>query len=149
DFNLSRYPHERIGGRGSISSAMKEFESCIHKCELEDIRQSWRVFTWNNKRLGVDFMAKKLDRVMGNWQCFDSLSHLTSYFPTPGISDHSPAIIQFHNQDSPMGRNFKYLNTWASHLSFLNVVKAAWQAELPGRQGTPLEKIGRKLKLIK
>ncbi|GAV75836.1 Exo_endo_phos domain-containing protein [Cephalotus follicularis] len=52
DFNVSRYPHEHSGGRGSFSIAMKEFESCIQKCELEDIRQSGRVFTSDNKRLG-------------------------------------------------------------------------------------------------
>ncbi|GAV89527.1 Exo_endo_phos domain-containing protein, partial [Cephalotus follicularis] len=66
DFNVSRYPHKHSGGRGSISSATKEFECCIQKCELEDIKQSGKVFTWNNKRLGEDFLAKKLDRVMGN-----------------------------------------------------------------------------------
>ncbi|GAV57210.1 Exo_endo_phos domain-containing protein, partial [Cephalotus follicularis] len=66
DFNVTRYPHKHSGGRGSIFIAMKEFEGCIHKCELEDIRQSGSVFTWDNRRIGGDFVAKKLDRVMGN-----------------------------------------------------------------------------------
>ncbi|GAV77378.1 Exo_endo_phos domain-containing protein [Cephalotus follicularis] len=107
DFNVSRYPHEHSGRRGIVSNAMKEFECCIHECELEDIKQSGRVFTWNNKMLGKDFLAKKLDRVIGNWHCFNSTSHLTAHFSAPGISDHSPVVIQFHNQDSTLRRNFK------------------------------------------
>ncbi|GAV89526.1 hypothetical protein CFOL_v3_32940 [Cephalotus follicularis] len=86
---------------------------------------------------------------MGNWHCFNSMNHLKDHISAPGNSDHSPAIIQFHNLDSPLGRNFKYLNIWASHPSFLNVVKEAWLVELPGRQGIPLERIGHKLKLVK
>ncbi|GAV61483.1 hypothetical protein CFOL_v3_05010 [Cephalotus follicularis] len=128
---------------------MEDFEKCIQKCELEDIRHSGRVFIWTNKRLGEDFVAKKLDRVLGNWNCFDSTSHLSAHFPTLGISDHSPVVIHFQNQDHSFGRNFKYLNIWGSHPSFLSVVKEALLAELLGRQGTPLENVSHKLKRVK
>ncbi|GAV80743.1 hypothetical protein CFOL_v3_24203 [Cephalotus follicularis] len=153
DFNVSRFPHEHSGGRPVVSRVMKEFEECIQACEIEDLRQLSRLFTWSNKggRRGKrnELVTKKLDRVLGNWHCFNTLSHLQAHFLEPGISDHSPVVLQLQEVKSPIGRQFKYLNVWGSYLKFASVVQKAWQADLQSMHGSPLETVSYKLKLLK
>ncbi|GAV92739.1 Exo_endo_phos domain-containing protein [Cephalotus follicularis] len=93
DFDVSRYPREHTGNRLVSSKAMEEFELCIRKCEIEDLRQTGQFFTWNNKRTGAEAIAKKIDRALGNWWWFKEFSDIQAVFPPPGISDHSPCIL--------------------------------------------------------
>ncbi|GAV69755.1 hypothetical protein CFOL_v3_13256 [Cephalotus follicularis] len=123
DFNVSRYPSEHSGERPLLSSHMIEFERCIRKCEIEDLRQTGHFFSWSNKRPGGEAVAKKIDRAMANWCWFKEFSNLQAHFPPHGISDHSPCILPFQRSIFPGVRPFKYLNAWASHPSFLGLVK--------------------------
>ncbi|GAV92701.1 LOW QUALITY PROTEIN: Exo_endo_phos domain-containing protein/DUF4283 domain-containing protein, partial [Cephalotus follicularis] len=145
DFNVSRWPHEQSGGRAVVSKAMKELGECIKKCELEDLRQMGMFFSWSNKRAGGEAVAKKIDRVMGNWGWFNDFGQMHALFPPPGISDHSPCIIQFKKPSFTGSRPFKYLNVWASHPSFLEVVKQVWAQG----GGPPLVAVGMKLRMLK
>ncbi|GAV87211.1 Exo_endo_phos domain-containing protein [Cephalotus follicularis] len=45
DFNVSHYPSEHSGERLLSSSHMIEFEQCIRKCEIEDLRQTGHFFS--------------------------------------------------------------------------------------------------------
>ncbi|GAV69150.1 hypothetical protein CFOL_v3_12651, partial [Cephalotus follicularis] len=67
NFNVSRWPTKYSGGRPVLSKAMEEFGECIKKREMEDLRQTWLFFSWSNKRAGQGAIAKKIDRVFGNW----------------------------------------------------------------------------------
>ncbi|GAV83750.1 LOW QUALITY PROTEIN: Exo_endo_phos domain-containing protein/DUF4283 domain-containing protein/UBN2 domain-containing protein, partial [Cephalotus follicularis] len=145
DFNVSRSPNEHSGGRPVLSKAMREFGECIKKCELEDLRQAGCFFSWSNKRAGVEAVSKKLDRAMGNWG-FKEFNHVQALFPTPGISDHSPCIIQFKKARLSGSRPFKYLNILVSHPDFLDAVRQVWSQTM---EDTPLEAVGKKLRMLK
>ncbi|GAV89257.1 hypothetical protein CFOL_v3_32675 [Cephalotus follicularis] len=146
DFNVSRSVQEQLRGKLRLSKSILEFEDCIWDCELEDIRQTGCFYTWNNKRSGIDLITKKLDRVMGNWLWFQQVGHLQVHFHVPGISDHSPAKLQLRSRPPSLGRSFKFLNIWASHPSFLGIVRHVWAAEVVG---TLLEVVAKKLKMLK
>ncbi|GAV72801.1 Exo_endo_phos domain-containing protein/DUF4283 domain-containing protein, partial [Cephalotus follicularis] len=146
DFNVSRWPNEHSGGRPVFSKAMSEFRECIWKCELEDLRQTGCFLTWSNKREGADTVSKKLDRAMGNWCWFKEYNHVQASFPLPGISDHSPCILQLKTACRSGTRPFKYLNVWASHPDFLDEVSKVWAQEV---EGNPLEVVSKKLRMLK
>ncbi|GAV71955.1 hypothetical protein CFOL_v3_15444, partial [Cephalotus follicularis] len=146
DFNVSRYPREHSGDRPLLSKAMMEFDQCIRKCEVKDLRQTGHLFSWSNKRTGVGAVAKKIDRAMGNWLWLKECSDFQAHFPPPDISDHSPCILPFQRPNFPGVRPFKYLNVWASHSSFLSVVEEVWSRCV---EGSPLEVVGQKLRMLK
>ncbi|GAV92821.1 hypothetical protein CFOL_v3_36199 [Cephalotus follicularis] len=125
---------------------MREFGDCIRNSELEDIRQAGCFYSWNNKRAGVEAVSKKLDRAMGNWGWFKDFNHVQAFFPTPGVSDHSPCILQLKMPCRSGPRPFKYINVWASHPDFLDVVRRVWALPV---EGNPLEVVGRKLRMLK
>ncbi|GAV69035.1 Exo_endo_phos domain-containing protein [Cephalotus follicularis] len=146
DFNVSRYPSKHIGERPLLSSHMIEFERCIEKCEIEDLRQTGHFFSLSNKRARGESVGKKIDRAMGNWCWFNEFSDLQAHFPPPGISDHSPCIMPFQRSIFSGARPFKYLNAWASHPSFLGLVKEVWSRRV---EGSMLEVVGKKLRMLK
>ncbi|GAV85491.1 Exo_endo_phos domain-containing protein [Cephalotus follicularis] len=146
DFNVSRWPNEHSGGRPMLSKAIREFSECIKKCELQDLRQAGFFFSWSNKRTGVEAMSKKIDRVMGNWGWFKEFNHVKAMFPSMGISNHSPCIIQFKKAFISSSCPFKYLNVWASYPSFLDVVKQVWPQTV---EASPLEAVRKKLRILK
>ncbi|GAV58353.1 Exo_endo_phos domain-containing protein [Cephalotus follicularis] len=84
DFNVSRYPREHSGDRPLLSKAMVEFDQCIRKCEVEDLRQTGHLFSWSNKRTWDGAVAKKIDRAIGNWLWFKECSDFQAHFPPPG-----------------------------------------------------------------
>ncbi|GAV86107.1 hypothetical protein CFOL_v3_29540 [Cephalotus follicularis] len=125
---------------------MEEFGECIKNCEMEDLSQTGLFFSWSNKRAGQGAIAKKIDRVLGNWGWFNECGNLQVHFPPPGISDHSPSILQLKRLSFSRARPFKYLNVWASHPSFLALVNEVWSQPVGG---SPLEAVGRKLRMLK
>ncbi|GAV92473.1 hypothetical protein CFOL_v3_35852, partial [Cephalotus follicularis] len=129
-----------------VSKSMRDLGECIKKCEVEDLRQIGLFYSWSNKRTGAGAVAKKIDRVMGNWGWFKVYGQVQALFLPPGISDHSPCILQFRKPSFTGSRPFKYLNVWASHPSFLEVVKQVWAQPVVA---SPLDAIGMKLRLLK
>ncbi|GAV92929.1 hypothetical protein CFOL_v3_36307 [Cephalotus follicularis] len=125
---------------------MLDFEQCIRKCEVQDLRQTGCFFSWSNKRTGNGAIAKKIDRVMGNWEWLKRFSSVQAHFPPPGISDHSPCIIPLSMPQSQGGRPFKYLNIWGEHPSFLGKVNEVWSLPVGG---SPMERVARKLRMLK
>ncbi|GAV78195.1 hypothetical protein CFOL_v3_21663 [Cephalotus follicularis] len=125
---------------------MIEFERCIKKCEIEDLRQTRLFFSWSNKRAGGGAVAKKIDRAMDNWCWLKDFSDLQAHFPPPSISDHSPCILPLQRSNSPGVKPFKYLNAWDSHPCFLGLVKEVWSRRM---EGSLLEVVGKKLRMIK
>jgi hypothetical protein len=65
DFNVIRFQQEKWGFC-SITCYEKEFMECISKLEIEDLAYTRCFHTWTNKQSGVDFVSRKLDKVMSN-----------------------------------------------------------------------------------
>ncbi|GAV81836.1 hypothetical protein CFOL_v3_25289 [Cephalotus follicularis] len=124
---------------------MKDFNCTIRSVELGDLKSTGLNFTWNNMRSGTAAISKKLDRAMGNLQWFKCFGDSYVHTHNPGISDHSPLSIQLMQQCQSSCRPFKFLNFWAEHLDFLNIVRKEWSKTY---EGPPLRKIQLKLKSL-
>ncbi|GAV58880.1 hypothetical protein CFOL_v3_02413, partial [Cephalotus follicularis] len=126
--------------------AMQEFNNTVMKAELEDLRGARFHFTWNNTRVGTCAISKKLDRALGNWNCFKMIGYTYAQFHPHGISDHSPISIQLRQMQPYRGRPFKFLNFWAESDNFIHTVKQEWDKTY---SGSPLIVIHKKLKSLK
>jgi hypothetical protein len=65
NFNVIKYPEEKWGKEG-FSCYEKEFVECIQNLEVDDIAYTSYFHTWTNNQFGLDFVSKKLDRVLAN-----------------------------------------------------------------------------------
>ncbi|GAV79557.1 LOW QUALITY PROTEIN: Exo_endo_phos domain-containing protein [Cephalotus follicularis] len=145
DFNVTRCSHE-IALSDRITKPLEEFNSSIRAVELEDLKTTGLNFTWNNMRSGPTTISKKLDRALGNWQWFKCFRDSYVHVHNAGISDHSPLSIQLMQKVRTVGRPFKFLNLWADHLDFLNLVREEW---VKTYEGPPFKSILLKLKSFK
>ena len=66
DFNTTRLSSEKNGGNMSTDTAMEEFHECLFNLELDDMPFNGPLFTWINRRVGDQFIARKLDRSLQN-----------------------------------------------------------------------------------
>ncbi|KAI9176278.1 hypothetical protein LWI28_000684 [Acer negundo] len=66
DFNTIRFDTEMVRGRPRNSSSMAEFNECISRCGLLDLRFEGRQLSWCNGHQGLTRSWAKLDRVLIN-----------------------------------------------------------------------------------
>ena len=126
DFNTTRYASEKNGGNMCTDTAMEEFQDCIFKLELDDMLFNGPLYTWINRRVGDQFIARKLDRSLQNECALDIFPYAVTEVLNPGLSDHCPLIVNLNNSVDTYPRRrcpFKFFNFWADHPSFINLVK--------------------------
>ena len=56
----------------NTNTAMEEFQECLFNLELDDMPFSGPLFTWINRRVGDQFVARKLDRSLQNESTLDA-----------------------------------------------------------------------------
>ncbi|GAV92089.1 RVT_1 domain-containing protein, partial [Cephalotus follicularis] len=125
---------------------MQDFNNTVRTAELEDLKSTGLTYTWSNMRMGSATISKKLDRAMGNWEWFQSFGYAYAHTHASGISDHSPITVQLMQQTHTSGRPFKFLNFWAEHPQFLDIVRQEWTKSYTGPL---LRRIQLKLKKLK
>jgi hypothetical protein len=103
-------------------------------------------FTWNNHSEGPRFVARKLDRVLGNEECFCNFGSSNVEFLSSGVSDHSPALISIGSIVSFGPKPFKFYNYWIEHQDFMSWVSSCWNKEF---HGVPMFRLYSKLKALK
>ena len=87
-----------------------------------------------------------MDRLLINNSYYDagfgvSVTHLAR-----DPSDHSPLLLSFTTRLDDKPRPFRFLNAWATHPGFLEVVRKSWQQECVG---APIQVLCSKLKRLK
>ncbi|XVE58896.1 hypothetical protein DITRI_Ditri04bG0205600 [Diplodiscus trichospermus] len=144
DFNIILEGLESSkSGQGQYETTdMRDFGEFVNKFSIYDHCFSGNFFTWSNKHQ-VDFLAKKLDRVMvnGNWE-FSS----TVEFLAPGVSNHYPVLIKLGSHVKSPPKPFKSFNFWTKHEEFLRVVEDSWKLPF---SGTPMRVLHLKMKRLK
>lgn len=69
-----------------------------------------------------------------------------SNFFLPGVSDHSPSMVDIGKKKDTRPKPFKFFDMWTHHEEFLEVVKKAWDILVCG---DPLFRVVQKLKSVK
>lgn len=101
DFNTISSLTEKIGGEQTITRARIDFSNWIHRNNLLDIRMNNGTFTWNNRRLGPSYIAKKLDRFMFKGDLTTFQYTLQSNILTLSGSDHFPLLLDLGIERKP------------------------------------------------
>jgi len=94
DFNVVRYPHEKLGGEKDWPTFMEDFNDCSYDTNLDDLRAVGLHLTWRNKAPGLSHLSRKLDRALINPSWISNYPNSEAEFLTPGVSDHSPVLIR-------------------------------------------------------
>ena len=141
DFNPILSPSDKHNGEPVSNYETSDFRTCCSNLGLQDANYSGNHYSWTNGTVW-----SKLDRVLVNPQWSSLQQHTQVHFDTPGaFTDHSPAKVCLRQQTQ--GRqNFKFLNMWTSHDSFLDVVSSHWPFDV---YGTPMYILCRRLKNLK
>lgn len=131
DFNVILNADEKKGGNLFSPNESLDFLNFISTNSLVDIGFNGSNFTWCNNRSYKNRIWKRLDRVLVNSAWLDlpvnsSVLHLARVG-----SDHSPLLISITSK-SPHQKQFRFLNLWASHPDFLNLVKETWRVHCSG-----------------
>lgn len=132
DFNALRSPLEKVGGDRNWLPWMEEFNCCIHATELLDLRYSGCQYTWSNKQLGDAHVSTKIDRVLVNESWVKDFYWSNAHFLSPGVSDHSPAVVYMTAAPTTRKRPFRFFNFLAEHPKFLDTVQQVWRKIIIG-----------------
>ncbi|KAK9734356.1 hypothetical protein RND81_04G134000 [Saponaria officinalis] len=142
---LRRYEHEKLSLTPPVLSDIVDFNDCLLSCGLDDMNCTGCEFTWHNRQDSGSAVYSKLDRVLINAAWSGAFAQTSAQFLTPGLSDHSPSLITFHGDPLPQKR-FSFLNCWADHPLFCNLVTEAWQYNI---RGIPMYRLMGKLRMVK
>ncbi|XP_059311003.1 uncharacterized protein LOC132062446 [Lycium ferocissimum] len=114
DFNVITDEKEMYGGMPVTLNEVEDFRHCIQTCNLTDLGYKGSIFTWWNGRGAEDYVFKRLDRCLGNFE----------------FQQHSPLLLECKQQVQQFKKSFKFLNFWTKHETFLEVVKENWETDL-------------------
>ncbi|KAK9723629.1 hypothetical protein RND81_05G013800, partial [Saponaria officinalis] len=145
DFNVTLYDADRNSSYAADRASIEDFRKCCANNGLVDLPYTGLTLTWCNKQAGLDRTWCKLHRVMGNAVWFQNFGVAAVFLP-PGISDHSPALL---NLESMVGRkrgSFKFLNGWLQDPRVHTVIQEAWEDTV---KGTKMFQLVSKLKGVK
>ena len=133
DFNVTLSPEEVSDANFGWNTEIMDFNSTVNKCCLVDLRYNGEQFTWTNRRFGKnDFTQRKLDRALVNQTWIDHFSDSFAHFPAPGISDHSPIVVNINNTKVRKGRAFKFYNYWTKLDHYAENVQTVWDQPFAG-----------------
>ncbi|KAJ4970607.1 hypothetical protein NE237_003706 [Protea cynaroides] len=148
DFNVIRSGGEKIGGDLPCDEAMEEFNHRLDRNFLTDLSWKGQLLTWSNGRKGNKRICNKLDRCLVNLSWFNQFCLSQAKFLTPGISDHSPCILNIEDDKNFSPKPFKFFNYWINEPRFREVVEEAWNNDV-GHNSNPLLRVAARLKNVK
>jgi hypothetical protein len=101
----------------------------VHKLEeagLIDVAPIKISPTWRNKRLGEDYIAKRLDRFLISSSLVEEPLLFRQWTGSGGESDHFPIFLELAGASRKPTSPFKFNSAWLKEESFLNLVKEVW-----------------------
>ncbi|XP_048501331.1 uncharacterized protein LOC125497709 [Beta vulgaris subsp. vulgaris] len=138
DFNVVLNLDERVGSPVRLHE-VADFRDCVDHCELADLKQCGRFFTWTNKQEGGRRVFSKIDRVMVNEGWRTQFENAMVHFMPEGDYDHCPGIVRrvwdTQVRGCPMFRVIQKLKQLKIELKLLNkqgfsdIQVTAYQAE--------------------
>ena len=123
NFNVVRYPSEKIGG-GSVTRSMKDFDSFIRETNLRDIAINNSEFTWSNMRERL--ACSRIDRFLFS-EGWEEMSHsVRQEALIRATSDHCPVVLDTNN--FKWGPTlFRFENMWLRRRDYKANFKNWWE----------------------
>ncbi|KAK9675612.1 hypothetical protein RND81_11G018700 [Saponaria officinalis] len=125
DFNMVRDVQERVSDSPPSLSDILDFNTCILRCGLDDLKSLGCDFTWANKQDEGARVWSKLDRALLNYPWLTSFSSSSAHFLPAGISDHSSCLVSIF-EDMGWKPRFSFLNCWVEDPDYSRIIEEAW-----------------------
>jgi len=109
--------HDRLGDR-----IRKEF---LHR-KLIDIPQRKRMPTWDNKRIGTTFIAKRIDRFVIKADIIEEWGMPLFLTGEDGSSDHRPILLIWKEVTPRFGYSFKFNRAHLEEQEYNDIIKNKW-----------------------
>jgi len=148
DFNLITNLQEKKGGTRKLDAHSTRFGSIIQTLKLIDVRMDNGIFTWNNKRLGNQAVASKLDRFLLSESIVTSGGLYNALMIPSAGSDHWPISLNWQGLGNQMGKPFRFEHCWFEDPNFKSKVKE-WWAESTSQRGNCMYRFQQRLKSLK
>ncbi|XP_022015024.1 uncharacterized protein LOC110914542 [Helianthus annuus] len=146
DFNSALNLEDKSMGSSTVSASMKEFQDCVDKIEMFDIKRSGLHYTWNKKPKKGIGLLKKIDRVLGNTQFVTQCPSAVAIFQPYRLSDHCPCVLSIPDAGILKPRSFKFAIFLVYKPEFMDIVKRVWETRI---QGVHQFCVAKRLRLIK
>ncbi|XP_016433077.2 uncharacterized protein LOC107759612 [Nicotiana tabacum] len=145
DFNSVLHKEDRVGSPVTVAE-IRDSRQCYDLCYFQELKSAGAYYTWNNKQSGVDRVLRKIDRILANIGWLSQLPTSMVNYMTEGLFDHSPAMINWENENQRINRPFKYFNIWSMDPEFKNKVGDRWIIKI---RGTKMYQLVGKLNRLK
>ncbi|XP_060170521.1 uncharacterized protein LOC132601459 [Lycium barbarum] len=123
DFNVIISQDEKYGGLPVTINEVQDFRGCIQSCGITDLGFKGSKYTWWNGKSNEEFIFKRLDRCLGNNALQVKYPRIEVTHLIRTGSNHAPLLISYTGVLVSVKKPFKFLNFWATHDTFLDVVK--------------------------
>ena len=90
---------------------------------LVNIAPSVIVPTWSNRRVGIDNISKRLDRLLVSADLLDLDLHIRQWVGCRGDSDHQPIFLQILSNNLKTHCPFKFNSHWLANEEFVSLLK--------------------------
>ncbi|KAJ6414220.1 hypothetical protein OIU84_006948 [Salix udensis] len=146
DFNAILRPSDRSGGSMDWTRQHDAFSDCIMQSSLRQTPYSGIHLTWHNGQEGGGTIMKKLDWVFGNFPLHTTWPAARAVFLPRQNSDHSAMILRLEAAPPRDKCSFKFINLWAQHGDFMEIVQGVWNQHIVGN---PMFQLTAKLGILK
>jgi hypothetical protein len=82
--------------------------------------------TWRNKRLGEDYISKRLDRFLLSTNLVESPLFFRQWVGSGGESDHHPIYLEVEGRSKKPTSPFKFNSAWLKEEEFMSLAKDIW-----------------------
>jgi len=123
DLNFSLGASEVWGHRASPDSLINLFLNFLDQVGLVDVETKKPTPTWCKRRVGVDHVAKHLNKFLLAEEFLDSFDLVRQWVAYGGESDHFPIMLDLRERNRRVLRPFKFFEGWISDPSFQELVR--------------------------
>ncbi|WMV50080.1 hypothetical protein MTR67_043465, partial [Solanum verrucosum] len=93
---------------------------------------SGQKYTWSNNRGIHHRIWKRLDRALVNDSWLEKMPQTTITNLSSIGSDHCPLLLKMVAKEEEHTKYFKFVNCWANHPNFFDMVKSCWERKVEG-----------------
>ncbi|XP_048497943.1 uncharacterized protein LOC125496507 [Beta vulgaris subsp. vulgaris] len=145
DFNNVVNFNERVGSNVTLHE-VEGIRRCLWDCEVQDMVSVGPFYTWSNKQEGEERVYSKIDRVFVNEAWMVKFEGAKAHFLPESISNHTPCIIHFEDNQGGASKVFRFFNMWTQAAEFEAIVMRGWHKQYTG---CAMFKVVRRLKGLK
>ncbi|KAH0700964.1 hypothetical protein KY284_015179 [Solanum tuberosum] len=122
-------PQDRLARALVTINEVREFAESVKDIGVTELQWKGNYYTWTNKQHGNDRISSRIDKVFGIDEWMDKWGHVIIEYESLGISDHCPMQLILQTTQHCVRVNFKFLNVWIEHESFMGLVESIWKQD--------------------